>query len=91
MLAEVRWKPVADSQYRALTERYPRARAAVDGALRTISTAGRRLPIAPHSGGLRTVETRRLPGIPHLVLIFSEDSEGVFWVEEVRLLERRRP
>ena len=88
MPAEVRWKPVAEAQYQALTRRYPRARAAIDGALRTISVAGHQLPIAPNSGGLRTVETRRLPGIPHLVLIFSEDSDGVFWVEEARLLQR---
>lgn len=86
MLAEVRWKPVADSKYRAVARGYPRVRAAVDGALRTIAVAGRRLPLALNSGGLRTVETRRLPGIPHLVLIFSEDSEGVFWVEEIRAL-----
>ena len=86
MLAEVRWKPVADSQYRALARDHPRVRAAVDGALRTIAVAGRRLPFAPNSGGLRTVETRRLPGVPHLVLVFSEDAEGVFWVEEIRLL-----
>ncbi len=88
MLAEVRWTPFADSQYQALTREFPRARAAIDGALRTIAVAGGRLPVAPNSGGLRTVETRRLAGIPRLVLIFSEDSEGVFWVEEIRLLRR---
>lgn len=87
VLAEVRWTPFADSQYQALTRRYPRARAAIDGTLRTIGVAGRHLPVAPGAGGLRTVETRRLAGIPHLVLIFSEDEEGVFWVEEIRLLQ----
>lgn len=91
MLAEVRWTPFADSQYQALTRQFPRARGAIDGALRTIGVAGRQLPVAPNSGGLRTVETKRLPGIPHLVLIFSEDSEGVFWVEEIRLLQRPAP
>ena len=53
VLAEVRWKPVADSQYRALTHQYRRAASAVDGALRTIGFAGHRLPFAS--------KRRRLP------------------------------
>lgn len=84
MLAEVRWKPVADSQYRALTHQYRRAASAVDGALRTIGFAGHRLPFAPNAGGFRTVETRPEPGVPAFVLVFSEDADGVFWVEEIR-------
>ena len=42
-------------------------------------------PVVPNTGGLRAAETRRFPGLPRLSLIFSADSPGEFWIEEIRV------
>lgn len=86
MLSEVRWRPLADEQYRAICANYPPARGTIDGLLRTIGYAGATRPFLPNSGGLRNVETPGAGhGVPKLILVYSQDADGVFWVEEVRV------
>ncbi len=84
-MGHIRFRPVAEAQYRAICEDHPRAREAIEHALLAIGYAGADHPVVPNTGGLRAAETRRFPGLPRLSLIFSADSPGEYWIEEIRV------
>lgn len=84
-MGHVRFRPIAEAHYRAICDDHPRAREAIEYALRAIGHSGADHPVIPNTGGLRAAETRRFPGLPRLSVIFSADSPGEFWIEEIRV------
>lgn len=83
-MREVRWRKLADEQYRTLCTRHTRLSDAVAGALRAIGHSGLSQRSVPNTGGLlRQVETVKGLGSPASVLFFTYDTAvDCFWVEE---------
>ena len=86
MLNEIRWRPLADAQYRAIIEAIPGARGIIDGAVHKAAMLGARLPLLPGPGTLYVSEARHGGGLPRFVLIVSRDRDrdDLFWVEEIQ-------
>lgn len=85
MLSEVRVSPVAEAQERDILRRFPRARPTLEAAFRTIMHTGAARPILPNSG-LRGFATQPAGGVPALGVLYSQDADGAFRVEEIRVL-----
>lgn len=85
MLSEVRVSPVAEAQERDILRRFPRARPTLEAAFRTIMHTGAARPILPDSG-LRGFATRPSGGVPAFGILYGQDADGAFRVEEIRVL-----
>ncbi len=86
-MREVRWRELADKQYRQICREHQRFPEAVSGALRSIGYAGHNLTPVPNTGNaLRQVDTVKGLRSPASVIFFTYDGdEDCYWIEEIHL------
>ena len=85
---EIRWRELADRQYKKLCATHRRLPSGVEGVLLTIDAAGlKQQTVTATQGKLFYANTVKGKDAPSCAVYYTWDAkEGVYWVEEVHPL-----